>query len=201
MTESSRPTAASLHEAAGRTGSLPPRLKPVSPSMRLWGPARPVRCAAGENLAIHHGLARAEPGEVLVVAVEGDGDYGYFGEVMGESARQRGLAGLVIDGCVRDHDALLEVGLPVFSKGLAMRGTVKRPELVAPTDSVLIGDVRVATGDLVVGDADGVVCIAADRSAAVVDAAVAREADERRLIEMLRAGATTVQALDLPAPE
>jgi 4-hydroxy-4-methyl-2-oxoglutarate aldolase len=137
---------------------------------------------------------------VLVVAIEGDGEYGYWGEVMAESARRRGLAGLVIDGCVRDHDALLDLGLPTFSTGLALRGTVKRPELVAPVDTILIGDVTIATGDLIVGDADGVVRIEADAIRTVVDAAVNREDDESRVIETLKAGATTVQALGLPQP-
>lgn len=184
---------ATLHEASGRRGALPSALKPVAPAFRLCGPAFTVHAPAGDNLWLHRAIVAAQPGDVLVVGVEGAYEAGYWGEIMSTSASARGLGGLVIDGCVRDGALLGEIGLPVFARGLCIRGTGKdftaRGWLNSP---LLIGDVTVRPGDVVVGDGDGVVVLARDRLAETLDAARRREEKEAADLERLRRGETTI---------
>ena len=184
---------ATIHEASGRRGALPGAIKPVDPSMRLVGPAFTVGCPPGDNLRIHHALYLAEPGDVLVVSVGGAPDHGYWGEILTVAAQERGLAGLVIDGGVRDRDRLIDIGFPVFSRTIDIRGTIKQPEAPGSIGSaVSIGDVRIEPGDVIVGDADGVVTIARADVEAVVQASLEREAAEAEQLDAIRRGARTI---------
>jgi 4-hydroxy-4-methyl-2-oxoglutarate aldolase len=186
-------SAASLHEAAGRIGALPAAIKPVAPAMTLCGPAFPVRCPAGDNLWIHRALDEAAAGDVLVVECGPGAGFGYWGEIMATAAVTRGLAGLVITGGVRDSLALIALGLPTFSGAITIQGTGKDPHGDgALGEPVRIGDVTVRRGDLVVGDADGVVVLSPAVAARAVPAAHARDADEVRILERIRAGARTL---------
>ncbi|RZS76986.1 4-carboxy-4-hydroxy-2-oxoadipate aldolase/oxaloacetate decarboxylase [Pigmentiphaga kullae] len=178
-----------LHEAAGKIGALPSAIKPVHPSFRICGAAVTVQSPPADNLWLHRAIVAARPGDVLVVHVGGHYEAGYWGEVMSQAARARGLAGLVIDGCVRDGAILERFGFPVFARGLCIRGTGKdfdaRGWINAPT---LFGDVTVQPGDLIVGDTDGVVAIPRARIDEVLAKARQREEDEARIIERLAAG-------------
>ncbi|MBM9463579.1 RraA family protein [Aeromicrobium sp. YIM 150415] len=191
---------ATLHEAAGRIGALPFSIKPVSPSARVFGPAYPVSCTPGHNLWLHHAVYAAPAGAVLVVDVGAGAEFGYWGEILSVAAMAQGLGGLVINGCVRDSDQLPEVGFPVFSAGLCIRGTGKDPKGAGSLGSpICVGEVTVSSGDLVVGDADGVVVIPEGRVAPVIEASHARERDEAEYMDRLRAGERTVDIYDLPA--
>lgn len=187
------PTAA-LHEAGGRIGVMPSAIKPVAPGMKICGCAVTVDSPGGDNLWLHRALYVAEPGDVLVVHVRGAYDYGYWGEIMSLAAQVRGLGGLVIDGCVRDGAILADFGLPVFARGLCIRGTGKdygaRGWINFPT---LFDDLVVRPGDLVVGDTDGVVIVPATRAGEVVEAAVQRESKEAQILEHLRQGERTLE--------
>lgn len=192
---------ASLHEAGGRRGALPEALRALHPTFHAAGRALPVRCPLGDNLWIHHAIAAAEPGDMLVVdAGAGDG-FGYWGEIMASAALARGLAGLVITGGVRDSLRLVDLGFPTFTSGTAIRGTAKAVEgdgaLGAP---VRIGEVIIRRGDLIVGDADGVVCFPADGAAEVVDAAERRDAAEQDILRRIAGGETTVAIYQLADP-
>ena len=185
---------ATLHEAGGKIGALPSIIKPIASSFRCCGPALTVHSPGGDNLWLHRALDIAQPGDVLVVHVSGAYDHGYWGEIMTTMAKARGLAGLVIDGCVRDGVLLEQIGFPVFARGLCIRGTGKdygaTGWLNAP---VLIGDVTVSAGDLVVGDADGVVVVPRLRAAEVVAKSQQRERDEAAILKRLEAGESTMQ--------
>jgi 4-hydroxy-4-methyl-2-oxoglutarate aldolase len=182
-----------LHEAAGRVGAMPFAIKPVHPSFRVCGPAVTVESPAGDNLWLHRAIYLAKPGDVLVVQVGGAYDFGYWGEIMSTAAKLRRLAGLIIDGCVRDLDRLVEIGFPVFARGLCIRGTGKdfgaRGWINAPTR---FANVTVAPGDLVLGDADGVVSLERGLVPEVLRAARAREAHETKVLARLAAGDTTL---------
>jgi 4-hydroxy-4-methyl-2-oxoglutarate aldolase len=184
---------ATLHEAAGKTGALPGAIKPVVPSFRLCGPAITVHSPGGDNLWLHRALYVAQPGDVLVVSVSGAYHHGYWGEIMSTAAKVRGLGGLVIDGCVRDGALLEEIGLPVFARGLCIRGTGKdfgaRGWINAPT---LFDDVTVQAGDLIAGDVDGVVAVSRLRLPKVLEIALQRTHEENEAIERLKAGDTTL---------
>ena len=182
-----------LHEAAGRIGALPAAIKPVVPGMKICGPAFPVKGPPLDNLALHFGIDEAKPGDVIVAEVGGHYEGGYFGEVMCTSAKALGRGGLVIDGCVRDGAELAEMGWPVFSRGLAMRGTLKdlNGDLYI-NERIALGEAIIEPGDLVVGDTDGVVVIPKAMAADVIEAAIAREANEAATMEKLRDGSTTL---------
>lgn len=191
-------SSATLHESVGRLGALPSAIKPIEPEMRVCGPAFPVRTPAGDNLWIHRALAVAEPGDVLVVSA-GDGiEFGYWGEITATSAATRGLAGIVINGGVRDTLALRTLGLPTFSACVNIRGTVKdRNGDGAIGEPVTIGDVEIARGDLVFGDADGVVVLTPDQARFAIPASIVREEKEAAIISRIKDGALTVDVYDL----
>jgi 4-hydroxy-4-methyl-2-oxoglutarate aldolase len=135
-----------------------------------------------------------------VVDVGIERERGYWGEVLMTAAQARGIAGLVIDGCVRDVAALQEHGFPVFSTGVALRGATKElPGTAGGTAEV--GDVPVQTGDWLVGDADGVTVVPAEQLDDALAAGTARAEREQTLFDALRAGKTTVELLGLnPTP-
>ena len=184
---------ATLHEAAGKGGALPGAIKPTAAGFRLSGPAVTVHSPGGDNLWLHRAIYVARPGDVLVVQTNLQFQHGYWGEIMSTAAKVRGLAGLVIDGCVRDGDLLAHIGFPVFARGLCIRGTGKdfgaRGWINAPT---LFEDVVVHPGDLIVGDGDGVVCIARDQVEQVLQTAREREQQESDILKRLENGATTL---------
>ena len=170
-------SAATAHEGGERKGALDPALRPLDPAMRVCGPAVTVLCPGGDNLMIHKAVALAEPGDVLVVAVAGNGEFGYCGDILATAAQARGLGGLVIDGCVRDRDEIVALGFPVFSAGLAIRGADKA-NLGLVNHPLACGGQIVWPGDLILGDADGVVAIGRERAEAALKAALARDARE-----------------------
>lgn len=191
-------SAATVVEAAGNTGALPYDIKPVHRSFRLWGPAVTVSTPSGDNLWIHRALAAATPGTVLVVSTGGGEPAGYWGEILSRAAIARSLAGVVLDGCARDAERLAEAGFPVFSQGLCIRGTTKnRASSGSFGGHINIGGVSVRPGDLVVGDADGVVVVAAGRVDEVLAAADERDRKEALIMEQLLTGKTTLELLDL----
>lgn len=192
--EAGRLGSATLHEASGQKGALASAIKPIRSGMRVAGPAFTVATAPGNNLWIHRALAAAAPGDVLVVVTSGTHDAGYWGDIMTVAARAREIAGLVIDGCVRDSEAIARLGFPVFARGLSIRGTGKDARapgaLLVP---VILADVTVLPGDCVVGDADGVVVVSAALVSEVVAKGRERERREAEVVERLRKGETTLE--------
>lgn len=190
--------AANLYHGAGEQGALDPAIKPIDPAMKIAGPALTVDVPAGDNLALHMAIAKAAPGSVLVVDYKSHMDVAVTGDIMALAAQQRGLAGMVIDGAVRDADEITRIGLPVFARGLSIRGPAKNgPGSVGKP--VQLGAVSVASGDIVVGDRDGVVVLAADGWPQALEAARQREAREAEVRGKLLDGATTVELMALPA--
>lgn len=183
-----------LHEAAGRIGALPSAIQVATRGLSICGPAVTVHSPGGDNLWLHRAIYVAKPGDVLVVYTNGVYDYGYWGEIMSTAAKVRGLGGLVIDACVRDADALSKVGLPVFSRGFCVRGTDKDYGAIGWINApIYFGGIIVKPGDLIVGDADGVVAIPRERASEVVNAGQAREIKEVDIMERLRAGERTLE--------
>jgi 4-hydroxy-4-methyl-2-oxoglutarate aldolase len=188
--------AATLGESGAHT--MRARLRPVWPGARVAAPAFPVSCTPGDNLALHVGVAHAPAGSVLVVDVGNERERGYWGEVLTTAAEARALAGLVIDGCVRDTEALAAHRFPVFSTGVALPGATK--ELAGRVGrSAAVGGVEVRAGDWIVGDSDGVVVVPAAALDDVLAAGRARAEKEGRFFTELRGGATTLGLLGLDA--
>jgi 4-hydroxy-4-methyl-2-oxoglutarate aldolase len=189
---------ATLHEAQGQTGALASALKPLDPFRRLAGPAMTIDVKPGDNLVIHHALRFAQPGDVLVIDAKGYVEAGPWGDILTMAAQKIGIAGLIIDGAVRDSDAILEMGFPVFSRGISIRATQKNQpgRINVP---IVCGGVAVNPGDWAMGDRDGVVIISRSEVAAVIVAAQKREVAEIALRKAIAAGKSTVELLGLEA--
>lgn len=183
---------ATLHEALGKTGNLPSAIKPISPGMTVCGPAYTVQTMPRDNKIIHRAYAYAQPGDVLVVHCSDYYEAGYWGDLMSLGAITRGLAGLVIDACVRDADDIEAMGFPVFSRGLCIRGT-SSIEGGTLNEPIAIGGIIIHPGDIIVGDRDGVVVVPKDRIGEAIEKAQAREAREEGIREQLRQGKTSIQ--------
>ncbi|RNL86781.1 RraA family protein [Halostreptopolyspora alba] len=188
--------------ALARSGAraLGTHLFPVWAGASFAGTALPVRCVPGDNLAIHVAVAQAQRGGVLVVDVAGDPEYGYVDEILAVAARMRGAAGMILDGCVRDVNAIARTGLPVVSAGVCVReaghdagGAVGREILMggdpAPT--------RVRRGDWVVADDDGVVCLPRGQATSIVAGALEGVSRDQEVLDALSAGGSTLDLLDL----
>jgi 4-hydroxy-4-methyl-2-oxoglutarate aldolase len=185
---------ATLHEAAGQSGAMDADIRPVVPGLALGGTALTVRCQPGDNLTLHAAIALARPGEVIVADV---GDYteaGHWGEILTVAAQARQVAGLVINGGVRDVEAAQHRHFPVFSRSVSMKATVKRTfgQINVP---IVCAGVPVWPGDLVVGDQDGVVVIPARKIAPTLRAANEREEHEVQVMSRLEKGELTLDIL------
>lgn len=133
-------------------------LRPMHRGARLAGPAFTVRTAPGDNLLVHKALDMAQPGDVIVVDAGGHTGNAIVGELMAVHAKQRGIAGLVIWGAIRDSAEIATSDFPVYAAGVTHRGPYRNGpgEINVP---VVIGAMPVAPGDIVVGDADGLVAV------------------------------------------
>ena len=183
---------ATVYEAAGRIGSVDPGIKPLAPGVRILGPAFTVICHPQDNLMLHKALQLAQPGDVLVASTGGHFHAGYWGGLMATSAMAKGIAGLAIDGCVRDSAEMVQMGFPVFSRGTCIRGTTKGV-LGKINHPLLFGEVVVHPGDLVLGDDDGMVVIPQAEIEKVLEAAKRRVEAEKVKSEKLRKGISSVE--------
>jgi 4-hydroxy-4-methyl-2-oxoglutarate aldolase len=188
--------AATLHEAQGRKGALASRIKPIDVHMKLCGPAFTVRCARGDNLALHYAVSVAPAGSILVVDAEGFTEAGLWGDILTEAAQHRGISGLVIDGAVRDVEAIIILGFPVFASGISIGGPGKDAGGEVGR-AIHCGGVPVHTGDWVVGDRDGVVAIEAKNLDATMTAAKQRVDHEATVRAGLAEGRSTIDLLGL----
>lgn len=191
--------AATVYEANGQRDALDPALKPLDPTSRIAGRAVTVDLEPGDNWFIHVALLETQPGDILVVDAKGYTQAGPWGDVLTLAAQQRGLAGLVIDGAVRDSQEIIESGFPVFTRGVCIRKTTKvqRGRVNIP---VTVGGVLVRPGDILVGDADGLVRVAPEDAADAVASSARRAEKENRMREEILAGASTLDLLGLPHP-
>ena len=166
------------------------RLRPMHKGGRMAGPAFTVKTRPGDNLMVHKALDLAEPGDVIVVDAGGDLTNALIGEIMSTYAAARGIAGIVIDGAIRDADEIRANAFPVYAAGVTHRGPYKDGpgEINVP---VAIDGMVIAPGDLVLGDGDGILCVPFDSTAAVLAAA-----QEKQKVEAREIGAAAKAALD-----
>lgn len=176
-----------LADVAGRRGTLDGRIAPLSPSMRLAGPAFTIEVRPGDNLMIHAAMSMARPGDILVVDGKADRGCALMGAIMVTACRKLGLGGVVLDAAVRDTEELRGLGFPVYAVGANPNGPTK---LVPGRINwpVSCGGVAVNPGDLVVGDADGVVVIEREKAASLLALAAKKVEDERQRFADIAAG-------------
>lgn len=181
--------AAILADVAGRRGTMNARIAPVHHSMAVAGPAFTVEVRPGDNLMIHAAIALARPGDVLVIDGKGDQSAALMGTLMLSACKKQGLAGVIVDGAIRDKLELLELGFPVFSAGFNPAGPTKFvPGRI--NHPISAGNAIVNPGDLVVGDADGVVVIERAKAPAMLALADKKVADEAARLEAISRGDT-----------
>lgn len=189
---------ATLYEANGQAGAMTAAIKPLDPHLTMAGRALTIDARPGDNLVIHHALTLARPGDVLVVDAKGFAEVGAWGDILTLAAMTAGVAGLVIDGAVRDSAAIIEMDFPVFSRGVCIKAALKnQPGRV--NQPILCGGTRVKAGDWIVGDRDGVVVIGSSDVPQVLDRAAERSRAEQALRVNIRSGRSTVDLLGLSA--
>ena len=189
-----------LGDAMNRAGIMAAAIRTIAPGTRLAGQARTVSSMAGDNGILHAAIPHMRPGEVLVVDAARVEDVAVWGEIMTHSAMQRGVAGLVLDGAIRDVAAIREMGFPVYCRAVVPRGPHKGfgGTIDAP---IACGGVSVAPGDLIVGDDDGVAVVPLADVGRILAAARAAEAREAETIAKIEGGMTSADILGIPEPE
>ncbi|MGI9434944.1 MAG: RraA family protein [Geminicoccaceae bacterium] len=175
-------SASFLVDAMEGRGALDARIKPIDPKSRFTGSALTARAGPRDNLAALAALDLIAPGDVLVIAAQGFTGTSVLGDNMARIAKQRGAVAVVTDGAVRDIDEIRAIGLPVFAAGVTPNSAFPSGpgEVGLP---LALGDVAIDSGDLMVGDADGVVVVPKDR----IDAIAARLDEVARLEAALQA--------------
>jgi 4-hydroxy-4-methyl-2-oxoglutarate aldolase len=170
-----------LADVAGRRGTLGGGIQALSKSMKLAGPAFTVEVRPGDNLMIHAALQLAQPGDVIVVDGKGDLTCALSGALMAAHAQKAGIAGFVMYGAVRDTDECARGSFPVFAAGANPNGPIKASGGRINWPISVAGTV-VNPGDLVVGDADGVVVLPRELAAGIVAGAQAKvDAEDKRM--------------------
>jgi len=164
-----------------------PQLRPMHKEGKLAGPAFTVKTAPGDNLLVHKALDTARPGDVIVVDAGGFADQAIIGELMMSRARQRGIAGLVIWGAIRDSAEIGAGSYPVYACGVTHRGPYKDGpgEINVP---VMMGGMPVNPGDIIVGDADGLVAVPQEMAEQVLASAKSILAKESAAMKQIQAG-------------
>lgn len=184
-----------LYEASGLPCAVDPAIRPIWEGSFIAAPAYPLECSPGDNLSIHIALERVPRGSVLVVSTSNH-LAGYWGEVLTVAAEAAGVAGLVIDGGVRDIAALISRKFPVFARGISMKGTVKAsaPSVGQPFN---FNGANVTVGDLVVADDDGVLIIPQGSVVQTIADAELRAAKEAQMMIALTQGRSTLELMNL----
>ncbi len=173
-------------------------LRPFGAAARLAGPAVTAWCEPADYGPVHHAIAVARPGDVVVVAAGGRMDAAMIGELLSGAARRKGIAGVAVDGPVRDVAQLAAWDdFPVFSRGAVARGP-SGMERGSVNEQVIFGGVAVAPGDLILGDDDGLVVIAATELAGLLPAAQAMVQAELAWEARLAGGETTIEVFAVP---
>jgi 4-hydroxy-4-methyl-2-oxoglutarate aldolase len=170
-------------------------IKPLSPAFRLCGRAYTLAYApSGPGGTVGDYIDDIAPGGVIAIDNGGRADATVWGDILTLCAHRIGIAGTVIDGACRDTHLALELGYPIFTRSYSMRTGKDRVQLEATGTVINVGDARVGAGDLLRGDADGVVAIPASREEEILDIAEGIEAAESRIRDAIKSGARLDEA-------
>jgi RraA family protein len=178
---------ANISDSMSRMTAGGARLRPMHAGGVLAGPAFTVKTRPGDNLMIHKALDLAEAGDVIVVDGGGDLTNALIGEMMVAHAQKRGIAGLVLNGSIRDYDAIHAGTYPVFAAGITHRGPYKD----GPGEinvSIAIDGMVIEPGDLMLGDDDGLLCVPFDQTAKIHEQARAKNEAEAKTLANTQAG-------------
>jgi regulator of RNase E activity RraA len=183
-----------LADVAGRRGAMHGRIQALRPRMKVAGTAFTVEVRPGDNLMIHAAMSLAKPGDVLVIDGKADLTSALMGTIMMTACKQLGIAGVVVDGAVRDTLEIDEMEFPVFAAGFNPNGPTKNcPGRIG--HPVTVGGVTVHPGDFIIGDADGVVVVEREKIESLLPAAEKKVADESARIAAIKRGDTAAKWL------
>jgi 4-hydroxy-4-methyl-2-oxoglutarate aldolase len=173
-------------DSMSRLGAMDVGIKPIWPSPRIIGAALTVWCHAGDNLMLHKAISLAMPGDIVVVNTQGNVTNSGFGELIATSAVKAGVRGVIVDGTVRDAEALQALKLPVYARGLCANGCNKDgPGEVGAI--IACGGVAVRPGDIIIADRDGVAVVPLEAGPEIAKLARAQvEREEQRLAEIAK---------------
>jgi 4-hydroxy-4-methyl-2-oxoglutarate aldolase len=182
--------AATVYEASGREGLIDIPLIQLLPGSRAAGPARTALCGQDDNLMVHAVIEQIQPREVLVLSMPEPRPVALIGELLVTQVKVRGAAAILVDAAVRDVEELVELGLPIWTRFVRVKGATKTRmgELNVP---VTLGGMKISPSDILVLDADGAVCVKQERASEVLKAAEDRFAREAGLRNKLLAGEMT----------
>lgn len=189
--------AAVASDCLGRSQAMAAAISPLHPSMRIVAQARTVDCMAADNSALHAAIGICEPGEVLVCNAQGYTNNAIFGGLMTRAAMEAEVAGLVIDGSVRDSEEIVEAGFACYSRGVVPRGPHKGFGGVID-GPIACGGVAVSPGDLIIGDADGITVVPFAMVERTLEDANAVLAKEARALASLAQGGSLAEVYGVP---
>jgi 4-hydroxy-4-methyl-2-oxoglutarate aldolase len=178
-------------DAMGGRGALDWRIKPVGPVLPMLGVALTCHCGPGDNLALCAAIAQCEHGDILVAATDGFAGCAVVGDLLLGIAKNREAAGFVTDGLIRDQNDIEALAFPCFAAG----ATPNSPARCGPGSvglPVQCGGLRIETGDLIIGDRDGVVVVPQAQIAAVLDRLPVVQAAEAKMLASVKAGLSEV---------
>jgi 4-hydroxy-4-methyl-2-oxoglutarate aldolase len=198
VAELARFGSATIHEAQGRLGAVSSRIKPIDRAMSVCGPAFTVQSSPRDNIMLQLAINFAQKGDVIVVSAGEYEEAGSFGDVLGNACLAKGIAGVVTDTGVRDTLELIRLGLPVFSLSVCIKGTVKET-LGQINGDIVFGGQLVRPGDVIRGDADGLVVVRREDAADVAAKSAAREEAEAGYIAAYKAGRSVIDVSNLEA--
>lgn len=181
---------ATVYEASGREGLIDIPLIQLLPNSRVAGPARTAFCGQDDNLMVHAVIEHIQPGEVLVLCMSEATPVALIGELLATQVKVRQAAGILVDAAVRDVAELVELGLPIWTRFIRVKGATKA-KVGELNGVVTIGRADISTGDIVILDSDGGVCVKRERASEVLNASEARLAKEANLRNKLLAGETS----------
>ena len=186
---------ANVSDCMARMTAAGPRLRPMHKHGYLIGSALTVKCRPGDNLMIHKALTMAQKGDVIVVDAGGDLTNALFGEIMMATAVAIGVAGIVLNGAVRDSDEIARGEFPLYAAGVTHRGPYKDGpgEINVP---IAIDGMVVQPGDLMLGDADGLLCVPYDSLQSVLEATQQKMVIEKQMLADIAAGTLDTTWID-----
>ena len=188
LSELARLGSATVYEAAGRRGLVDVPWRQIVPGSRVAGPARTVRCGQNDNLMVHAVMASLQPGDVLVLTMPEPEAVALVGDLLATQAKTHGAAAILVDAAVRDVEELVELGLPIWTRHVSIRGATK-DQVGALDEPVTVGGQTIEPGNVVVLDADGVAVVAQALVDQVLEASLDRERREADKRAKLQAGA------------